>query len=271
LLACLGFACGGSAARQETMTIVAPPPTRECPKGTVFNGVDCAELLAHATELDSGTQVLLSSEALPVPDDARELRPMSKRTRSAALLAAEIQGLESLRNATNQNAPDYPQIVRRLAEDYSELAYSNHNPHDARNHAITEYALLKNSFPSYAQLDEVHYYLAYTYELENDMSSARKVYYELIQKFPSSKWIPYAYYAFGDLFYREAKSDPSKWQLAHQAFLEVQKFSSSAIQPWALLRLGQTFDAMGDHAKAQLAWTRLKSQYPQSAAVAQIP
>jgi len=262
------LACGP--ARQDAVTVVAPPPTRDCPAGTVFNGVDCAQLLSHASGIDASAPVVATTvDAPPLLDEARELRAFSKHPRSSALLVTEIQALESLKNATNQNAPDYPQLVRRLAEDYSELSYTGSR--DARKHAIAEYTLLKNSFPSYAQIDEVLYYLGYTHELDGEMNSARKTYYELIQKQPNSKYIPYAYYAFGEMFYNEAKSDPSKWQLAQQAFQEVFKFAQSPIQPWGMLRLGQTAEAMGDHAKAQALFAKLRSLYPQSQAVAQIP
>src|SRR5205823_10028806 len=132
------------------------------------------------------------------------------------------QALESLLAATSPSATDYPTIVRRLAENYSELAYAASDgvhAREARKHAITEYTLLTQKFPTIPTIDEVLYYLGYTYELDGEMSNARKTYYELIQKQPTSKWIPYAYYAFGAMFFDEAKSDPSKWQLAQQAFL----------------------------------------------------
>ena len=68
------------------------------------------------------------------------------------------------------------------------------------------------------------YYLAYEYEQAQDLENARKVYYELIQKAPQSKYIPNAYLAFGELFFNEAQGDPSKWELAAQAYQEVIKY-----------------------------------------------
>src|SRR5580698_9806465 len=97
----------------------------------------------------------------------------------------------------------------------------------ARKQAINYYTNLKNQYPKWCQgnnasdptkstgcVDEVLYYLAYEYEQANDLDNARKVYLELIQNSPQSKFIPNAYLAFGELFFNEAQGDPSKWALA---------------------------------------------------------
>jgi TolA-binding protein len=269
--------------RQESVTVVAPPPTKECPPNTVFNGVDCAELLSHAAAIDSGVAPIVSTvDRTELTDEARDLRKLSRAQRPVSLLVPEIQALESLRNATPQSAPDYPMLVRRLAENYSELGYARAQQGDkttateARKHAITEYTLLMDKFPAMPNIDEIVYYLAYTYELTGDLMNARRTFYTLISKYPSiggvaSKWIPYAYYSFGEQFRAESAADPSKWQLATQAYLEVLKFATSNILPWAMLRTGQTYEAQGDHTRAQSMWTKLRSTYPQSAAVSEIP
>ena len=59
-------ACSG-APRQESVTVVAPPQSQECPSGTVFNGVTCAELLSHAASIDAGAPVVT---AILEDDDA---------------------------------------------------------------------------------------------------------------------------------------------------------------------------------------------------------
>ena len=51
----------------------------------------------------------------------RDERRNRLAARAAALLVTEIQGLESLFASTPKNAPDRPQLMRRLAEDYVEL------------------------------------------------------------------------------------------------------------------------------------------------------
>src|SRR5262249_15665364 len=81
--------------------------------------------------------------------------------------------------------------------------------HASRQAAIKYYTQLKNQYPKWCQHsasdpakstgcgDEVLYYLAYEYEQANQLDDARKVYLELIQSWPQSKYIPNAYLAFG--------------------------------------------------------------------------
>ena len=174
----------------------------------------------------------------------RDQRKEALKPRVRALLITEIQGLESLFRTTPRRAPDRVRIARRLAETYVELENAARRDKTqaevkknraeatkagkvmllARKKAIAYYDLMKRQYPSYKQLDEVLYYLAYEYEQAEDLVNARKVYYELIQKTPNSKYIPSAYLAFGELFFGEAQSDPAKFELAKQAYLEVIKY-----------------------------------------------
>lgn len=190
-------------------------------------------------------------------DAPRDERKGRLQARQRALLVTEIQGTERLFEQTKKNAPDRPQIGRRLAESYVELEaaafrdkteaeikrdeakkknpqqagqfQTNANQADqvmkaARKKAIDYYTLIVNDYPNYQALDEVLYYLAYEYEQANDLKNARSVYYDLIKKRPDSKYIPNAYLAFGELFFNEAQGDPSKFDLAAQAYTEVIKY-----------------------------------------------
>jgi tetratricopeptide (TPR) repeat protein len=186
----------------------------------------------------------------------RDTRKTRLQARARALLIAEIQGLERLFRQTKKNSPDRPQLVRRLAEGYVELesaalrdkiasdikaqdakakkqnatkfrndaAQATKIVAAARDKAIAYYSMMKSDYPNYSKLDEVLYYLAYEYEQKGDYKNARTVYYELIQKSPKSPYIPNAYLAFGELFFQEAQGDPSKWDLAAAAYMEVIKF-----------------------------------------------
>jgi TolA-binding protein len=199
--------------------------------------------------------------------------------RARALLVTEAQGLESLFNATSPGAPDRPQIIRRLAEDFVELSRSSaRDGRDseataARRRAIGYYERLVREAPTYPMLDEVFYFMGLEYELAGDLMNARKSYYELIKRSPSSKYIPHAYFAFGEMFFEEAKADPSKLDLASQAFMEVLKYPAPAngLFPDALLRLGQIADQKGDAARAANYYARLKRDFPTSEAAASAP
>ena len=190
-------------------------------------------------------------------DAPRDERKSRLQARQRALLVTEIQGLERLFESTAKNKPDRPQLARRLAEAYVELesaAFRDKTQAEikrddlkkknvqaagqqqtqanqaaavmkaARKKAIDYYHLIVKDYPNYAALDEVLYYLAYEYEQANDLKNARSVYYDLIKKRPDSKYIPNAYLAFGELFFNEAQGDPSKWDLAAQAYTEVIKY-----------------------------------------------
>ena len=221
----------------------------------------------------------------------RDERKSRLQARQRALLVTEIQGLERLFETTKKNAPDRPQLARRMAEAYVELEaaafrdkteaeikrdnlkktnvaaagqqQTQANQADqvmkaARKKAIDYYTLITRDYPTYGQLDEVLYYLAYDYEHANDLKNARAVYYDLIKKRPDSKYIPNAYLAFGELFFNEAQGDPSKWDLAAQAYSEVIKYPApnNKVFGYAWYKLGYVFWNKGELEKALNAFKK---------------
>ncbi|HVY48519.1 MAG TPA: hypothetical protein VHB21_21670 [Minicystis sp.] len=221
----------------------------------------------------------------------RDERRNRLQARSTQLLISEIQQLEGLYQQTPRNSPERPKYQRRLAEDYVELesgAFRNkteagikvdelrrRSPAQAaqwqaqvtkndrimvaaRGAAIKYYTLLKDQYPKWCQTgnsgcgDEVLYYLAYEYEQANNLDQARKVYLELIQGWPQSKYIPNAYLAFGELFFNEAQGDPSKWALAEQSYSEVIKYPPPDNKVWgyAHYKLGYVYWNKGDFPRA---------------------
>jgi len=85
-----------------------------------------------------------------------------------------------------------------------------------------------------------------------DLTSARKGYFDLIKSFPSSPFVPYAYIAFGDMFFDEAGADPSKYMLAKQAYVEGVKYPPPAneMYAYALHRAGIVASKSGEHLPA---------------------
>ncbi len=229
---------------------------------------------------------------MPTLQDApRDERKSRLQARQRALLVTEIQGLERLFETTKKNAPDRPQLARRLAEGYVELEAAafrdktnaeikrdelkKSNPQQAgqqqtqanqadqvmkaaRKKAIDNYTLIVKDYPNYSQLDEVLYYLAYEYEQANDLKNARSVYYDLIKQRPDSKYIPNAYLAFGELFFNEAQGDPSKWDLASQAYEQVIKYPppNNKVYGYAWYKLAYVFWNKGEMDKALNAFKK---------------
>jgi hypothetical protein len=221
----------------------------------------------------------------------RDDRKNRLQARAKALLVTEISGLESLYGSTPSNAPDRIQVTRRLAEDYVELesaafrektqaeidrdGLKKTNPGGAgqkqtvanqaakilaaaRSNAEKYYKVIKTEYPNYPQLDEVLYYLAYEYEQANENEPARKAYYELIQKRPDSKYIPNAYLAFGELFFNEAQGDPSKWELARDAYVKVIGYPppNNKVYGYAWYKLAYVFWNNGELDKALNAFKK---------------
>ncbi len=139
----------------------------------------------------------------------------------------------------------------------------------ARKNGIKYYTLLKDQYPKWCQLpnasdpsksqgcgDEVLYYLAYEYEQAKDYDHARKVYFELIQNWAKSKYIPNAYLAFGELFFQDAQGDPSKWSFAEQSYNEVIKYPppDNKVFGYAHYKLGYVYWNEGDFGKAMTSF-----------------
>jgi len=215
----------------------------------------------------------------------RDTRKNRLQARARALLITEIQGLERLYKRTNKKSADRPQLTRRLAEAYVELESAaqrdkiaadiqaqdakKKNPgaagkfktdavqaekivKAARDKAIVYYTMMKNDYPDYSKLDEVLYYLAYEHEQGGNLKDARSIYFELIQKAPKSPFIPYAYLAFGELFFQEAQGDPAKWDLAAAAYKEVVKYPPPNNKQfgYARYKLGYVLWNKGEYAGA---------------------
>jgi hypothetical protein len=167
---------------------------------------------------------------------ARDLRRFVVQPRPASTILPVLGALERLFASTPAGAPDRPVLARRLAESYVELSRAG-GPAHASAKAIGYYTLVAQTYPNDPQLDDVLYSLGLEYELAGDRANARRSYYELIQKAPQSRLVPYAYFAFGELFFEESTTDRAKIPLAAQAYKEVMKHSASAIAPEARRRM----------------------------------
>ena len=165
-----------------------------------------------------------ASSPLLIP--ARDPRLARNRQRPRALVVTELDALVKLFGATQASAPDRPALIKRIADTYAELSQSADVRVTASGHrnALKFYELLATDYPSDAQVDEAYYYAGLEHELAGDLRNARKAYFNLIKNAPQSKLVPLAYFAFGEMFYAEAASDPSKDDLALQAYAEVLKY-----------------------------------------------
>jgi TolA-binding protein len=206
---------------------------------------------------------------------ARDPRIARRRPRSRALVLAETQDLERKLGGIPETAPERPAIHLHLAEAYAELAFSASGPDaaNARKDALRHYAAIAKDHPRSSQVDEALYYLGLTYEQNGDLMNARRAYYDVVAKTPQSKFIPFAYFAFGEMFFAEAVTDPSKNELALQAYQEVLKWdpAENPLFPEALLRIGETALRMKDGSKAREMFGKIRRDFPTSSAASEIP
>lgn len=103
------------------------------------------------------------------------------------------------------------------------------------------------------------YAQALAHERAGNMNDARKGYLRFIQTFPQSPHVPLVYFAFGELFYREADVDPMKLDLALQSYREVMKFPPPANTAYiaAHLRLADVYMYKGNHVEALATLKRM--------------
>ena len=204
-----------------------PPVATEAPVEPLVIGKTPPVPIATASETAAPPPEdvrVAAATALEIP--ARDPRLARSRQRSRAVLVTELQALLNLLAATQASAPDRPALIKRLAEGYAELSHSADVPTATSAHrsALKFYEQLATEYPKDPQVDEAYYYAGLEHEMAGDPRSARRSYYELIKTSPQSKLIPLAYFAFGEMFYTEAANDPSKDDLALQAYAEVLKY-----------------------------------------------
>jgi len=206
--------------------------------------VEVAQPLPTPTVVASASAKPVELE--PARDDLRDLRGPPRAPR---LVAKEAELLEKLFAAMATSSPDRPMVLHRLGDAYAELR--KHGEAGASAKAIARYERLLNEHTAYAKIDVVRYYLGLEHEQAGHFTEARRSYYELIKNSPDSPFVPWAYYAFGEMFLEEGKTDPSKLALAQQAYMETTKASSeAAVANAARCRLARIFDAQGEARRA---------------------
>jgi tetratricopeptide (TPR) repeat protein len=138
---------------------------------------------------------------------------------------------------------------------------SDSEPAPARSEALDDCAqsLRADPAPNAPAAEASAYKRAYAIEQRSDWSEARRAYFEIVQNMPTSPYVPAVYLAFAELFKRESESDPSKWELARQAYSEVLKYPppNNTVYTYAALRLAQVEVAKQDFQQALAGFKRV--------------
>ena len=179
--------------------------------------------------------------ALALSDEeaaALDPRPSRLHPRTTALLVNEASSLRTLERTMPGDGPDKANVLRRLAEDYVELAAAaarrpiaveNLAPGaeadkvrdaivraraamvtTARRAAITTYAMILEQSPSsaYAAPNEVRYYRALECARAGDLDAARRGAEEVIEHVPGTPWAERARHLLAVLRHGAAKDVP---------------------------------------------------------------
>jgi len=244
-----------------------PVKQPQCPAGTMPEDGQCVAQPSTSTRADR-EQALQAAVAESEPElaDVLDSRIAQRTPRARALVISDVQALESLFASMAKTAPDRPKLMRRLAERYVELSASAARDSArapdaaerakgdkiavaARQSAIKYYKLLTQQYPLFCSTtggsagvsdggcaDEALYYLALEHVRGDATHESRKTLLNLVQNWPQSLYIGQAYFLFGEMFRKEAASDPSKWALAEQSYAEAAKYPKSPVAALALTR-----------------------------------
>jgi tetratricopeptide (TPR) repeat protein len=111
--------------------------------------------------------------------------------------------------------------------------------------AYLEVADHPDKYGSYKRMDEVLFYLAYMLNQVKKEDAARKYFKRLIKDYPKSKFIPYAFLAFGDYFF-----DQKQLEDALKFYDKVMQFPESPIYGYAKYKEGWVYYNLGDFKQA---------------------
>ena len=171
--------------------------------------------------------------------DAAVLRDKGDvQVRAEKLLEREIALAKRMVKNTPVDSPKRPDILLRVAETYFEMqqsanakvrsfdepiyqaqqakdkakvkqlqaeqAEAQKRLDEYRAESIKAYAQLVRDHPNYKRMDEVLFALAFSLDEMKQPDKAREVYYELIKRFPESRFIPNAYLSFAEHFFAES-------------------------------------------------------------------
>lgn len=239
-----------------------------------------SEITATQTALTKPTQHAKDEKKKPTITADDVFGGVGEKVKS--ITDVQIQKYKRLIDVTNDNDPEKPDLLFRLAELYNEqyryydfrareLDEKIFNAGNAGNQPLVnqlkgqqgdyqkksqqwllasakeylEVADHPDKYGSYKRMDEVLFYLAYMLNQVKKEDAARKYFKRLIKDYPKSKFIPYAFLAFGDYFF-----DQKQLEDALKFYDKVMQFPDSPIYGYAKYKEGWVYYNLGDFKQA---------------------
>ena len=208
-----------------------------------------------------GLEQLFAATPKGAPERPRLMRRLAEAYVELETGARRSETEHAVRRAEAKRAGNTSREEAEAAEE----AKAAKTVEGARRRAIAYYSRLAGEYPQWCQggahggcADEVLYDLAFEHETGREPAEARKVYVELIKKYPQSRFLPNAYLALGEQFFEEAAGDPPKLALAEQAYLEVIKYPppDNKVAGYAHYKLAYVYWTKGESARALSEMTK---------------
>lgn len=239
-----------------------------------------SEITATQTALTKPVQHKKDEKARPTITADDVFGGVGEKVKS--ITDVQIQKYKRLIDVTNDTDPEKPDLLFRLAELYNEqYRYYDFRAREldekifrAQNDNNTSLAsqlkgnqadfqkkaqvwLLESAkeylevadhpdkYGSYKRMDEVLFYLAYMLNQVKKEEAARKYFKRLIKDYPKSRFIPYAFFAFGEYFFEQKQLED-----AMKFYERVLQFPDSPIFGYAKYKEGWVYYNLGDFKQA---------------------
>ncbi len=160
----------------------------------------------------------------------------------------------------------YRELARRAAGEGREPP-----PEPMKSYApsIALYQRLITGFPDYKFTHGIYYLLAYCLGEMGQGLEAQATYQALIERYPSSPFVPEAWVRLGDWHFDEVAA--GSLPQAAEAFSKMFAFPDHALFARAVYKLGWTYYRMDDYQQAVESFTRLLDHYVARAKVGEKP
>lgn len=116
--------------------------------------------------------------------------------------------------------------------------------------AIQRYKGLIQEFPDYSRVDEVLFYLGHNLWEAGEEEEALGAYKTLITRFPTSRYVPDAWLAFGEWYFNNSDGDRELVEKALEAYIKAASFKDARIFGFAVYKQGWCLYNLGDFAGA---------------------